>query len=223
MLDYLNKINTDFQIRSLDDPLFKLFGKVLDQKEFSSLIHYMKTSTQMPESLNNYIAHDAEFEKALSNKDIYHDVFGDMPLQFGYVNGFNNKLNALEYHKSSEINVAITPLVLMLGLQKDIINHSFNSKNVHVFYIPENTAIEIYPSVLHFSPFRVQDQGFKCAVILPYGTNMNFVKPKLSNHEENLYLFKTNKWLFAHKENQRMIQLGAYEGLTGSNYEILYK
>jgi len=222
MLNHLNKKNPDFQIRSLDDPLFKSFGKVLNIQDFSSLIHYMKSYTVMPDSANNYIAHDADFEKSISNQDVFHDVFGDMPLQFGYVNGFNSKLNALEYHKSSEINVAITPLVLMLGLQKDIINQTYDYKNVAVFYIPENTAIEIYPSVLHFSPFRVQDQGFKCAVILPYGTNMNFVKPKLSNHEENLYLFKTNKWLFAHQENQRMIQLGAYQGLIGSNYEILY-
>ena len=160
----------------------------------------MKSSTEMPDSANIYIAHDSDFEKSISNKDVFHDVFADMPLQFGYVNGFNNKLNALEYHKSSEINVAITPLVLMLGLQKDIFNQTYDSKNVAVFYIPENTAIEIYPSVLHFSPFRVQDQGFKCAVILPYGTNMNFVKPKLSNHEENLYLFKTNKWLLLRLE-----------------------
>jgi len=223
MLDYLNKKNPDFQIRSLDDPLFKFFGKVLNIQDFPSVIRYMKSSTEMPDSANIYIAHDSDFEKSISNKDVFHDVFADMPLQFGYVNGFNNKLNALEYHKSSEINVAITPLVLMLGLQKDIFNQTYDSKNVAVFYIPENTAIELYPRVLHFSPLRVQDQGFKCAVILPYGTNMNFVIPKLSSHEENLYLFKTNKWLFAHQENQRMIQLGAYQGLTGSNYEILYK
>mgnify|MGYP000989306629 FL=1 len=69
MLDYLNKKNPDFQIRSLDDPLFKFFGKVLNIQDFPSVIRYMKSSTEMPDSANIYIAHDSDFEKSISNKE----------------------------------------------------------------------------------------------------------------------------------------------------------
>ena len=41
--------------------------------------------------------------------------FGEMEIQIGYCNGHNSMLNALEYHKSSEINVAATDAVLLLG------------------------------------------------------------------------------------------------------------
>ncbi len=41
--------------------------------------------------------------KALQNKG-----FGGIPIEIGYCNGHNKKLNAVEYHRSSEINVAVT-------------------------------------------------------------------------------------------------------------------
>ena len=34
--------------------------------------------------------------------------FGGLPVQIGYCNGSNVKLNALEYHRSSEIDIAVT-------------------------------------------------------------------------------------------------------------------
>ena len=47
--------------------------------------------------------------KALQNKG-----FGGIPIEIGYCNGHNKKLNAVEYHRSSEINVAVTDLVLLI-------------------------------------------------------------------------------------------------------------
>ena len=41
--------------------------------------------------------------------------FGELPIQIGYCNGNNYLLNAVEYHRSSEINVAVTDLILLLG------------------------------------------------------------------------------------------------------------
>lgn len=222
MLDLLRKKNPSLKFYSIFDPSFSAFGKILDMNNFSQLSSYMNHETIMPKSGNYYIAHDESFASSISNKDIYEDIFGDMPIEFGYVNGFNSHLNALEYHKSSEINVALTPMVLLLGLVKDIKDNQYDTKQIAAFYIPQNTAIEIYPKVLHFSPCKVSDEGFKCAVILPYGTNMNFIKP-ITSYDENRFLFKTNKWLLCHQENQKMIDLGAYIGLTGVNYEIFYK
>jgi len=90
------------------------------------------------------------------------------------------------------------------------------------FYVPENTAIEIYPNILHFSPCKVKESGFKCGVVLPYGTNVDFCKIEKPVYDEDLYLLKTNKWLLNHKDNKRFADLGAYEGLIGKNIEIIY-
>ena len=48
----------------------------------------------------------------------------DMPYSLfphiGYCNGKNRKLNALEYHRSSEVNVAVTDMILLTGMEQDI-------------------------------------------------------------------------------------------------------
>ena len=48
--------------------------------------------------------------------------FGGLPIQIGYCNGDNHKLNALEYHRSSELDIVQTDLILLLGMQQDIEN-----------------------------------------------------------------------------------------------------
>ena len=48
-------------------------------------------------------------------KDIKEKFFGGLPTQLGYCRGHANFMNAWEWHTSSEINVAITDLVLILG------------------------------------------------------------------------------------------------------------
>lgn len=222
MLENLKKKNPHLNLYHINDNRFNSFGKVLNFNHFKELSSYLNSKTEIPENANIYIAHDDLLAKSLTDMSVYHDVFGDMPLQYGYVNGQNTKLNALEYHKSSEINIALKPLVLLFGSANDIENRTYDSSKLIAFYIPENTAIEIYPRTLHFSPFKVLDLGFKCGVILPYGTNMEFVKPVHLDHDEDYLLFKTNKWLLAHPEHTKMINLGAFIGITGTNIEVKY-
>ncbi len=38
-----------------------------------------------------------------------------MPVELGYCMGHNQKLNALEYHRSSEVNVSVTDYIVFLG------------------------------------------------------------------------------------------------------------
>ena len=40
--------------------------------------------------------------------------------------------------------------------------------------------------------------------------------------EEKL-LFRKNKWIIAHVENETLINRGVIAGITGTNYEIKYK
>ncbi len=111
---------------------------------------------------------------------------------------------------------------MLLGLHEDIKNQSYDTKSIKAFYIPEYTVIELHPRVLHFSPCKTMNSGFKCGIVLPMGTNTEFIKLDDVETEEDLYLFKTNKWLLVHKEHQKMIDLGAYVGIIGKNIEIKY-
>lgn len=222
MINQLNELNKPLKIHNINDEKFNKFGKVLDFKYFEDSKKYLQNSTLIPESGNIYIAHDRLLESDITDKTIFDKVFGESPIQYGYCNGQNTKLNALEYHKSSEINIAITPLVLLLGHPDKIREGYFNSKDVVAFYIPENTGFELYPKILHFAPCKVKEEGFKCGVILPLGTNTEFIKNKNITCQEDEYLFKTNKWLLAHSENQRMLSQGAKVGIIGKNIEIIY-
>ncbi len=222
MLETLKIKNPDLTILSIDDPAFSKFGKILNINKFKEATTYLENSTKVPETKNLYIAHDELFEAALKDTSIYKDVFGGMELQYGYVNGNNSHLNALEYHKSSEINIAVTPMVLMLGHVDDIKSKLYNTIHLSTFYLPRNTAIELYPKTLHFSPCKVLDTGFICGVILPKGTNVDFVKSDDYEQEENYFLFKTNKWLLAHEEYSGVTTAGARVGIIGKNYKINY-
>lgn len=222
MLEHLKQMNPGLDLRPVTDPAFAIYGRVLDPKDFTSVFDYLKNQTIIPQEGNHYLAHDPALAMRVGNDAVYQDIFGNMPLEFGYVNGHNSKLNALEYHKSSEINLAATPLVLLLGDFRKLNDGVFHSKDIQAFYLPQDTAIEMYPMTLHFSPAKVMDEGFKCAVVLPKGTNTANLKASVVQTVMDEYLYKTNKWLLAHPDNRPLIVQGAKAGIIGDNIEIHY-
>lgn len=222
MIDVLIKKNPNIKVLPVSDLSFSKFGRILDSKYFSSAFEYLNNQTIVPKERNNYVAHDQEFKEYIKSTVPFLNTFGSIDIQYGYVNGNNSFMNALEYHKSSEINIAATDMVLLLGSKSDLKDNQFDSNHLVAYYIPKDTVIEVYPEVLHFSPCKVSDEGFKCGVILPKGTNVEFCIPKVITHELDKLLFKTNKWLIAHKSFGRFIDLGAVVGINGENIEIKY-
>lgn len=221
MIKQLIQKNTHIQVLPVTDESFNKYGRILDDKSFKDAIQYLE-DTDIPGEGNIYVAHDKCFLNAIKKFSAIDNVFGNMPVQFGYCNGLNSKLNALEYHKSSEINIAATDLVLMLGKFDDIKDSKYNSNSLVAYYLPKGTTIELYPKVLHFAPCKVNDTGFRCGVILPNLTNVDFAKAETIIDNEDKYLFKTNKWLIAHPENTKVLAQGAFEGIIGKNIEIKY-
>lgn len=153
-------------------------------------------------------------------------VYGEMPIQIGYCNGHNTRLNALEYHRSSEINVAVTDAVLILGLQSDMENDlTYDTAKVEAFLVPAGTAVEVYATTLHYAPCGVAGNGFQVAIVLPKGTNY----PLQEDHAEVLadgtasnedaLLTAVNKWLIGHPEGG--LDAGTFLGLKGENPDIL--
>ena len=144
-------------------------------------------------------------------------------------------MNAVEWHKSTEIDIAVTDLVLLLGKRSDIGQDGrLNSSRLECFYIAKGGALEILPEVLHFSPCKVHPEGFKSIIVLPRGTNeaLGPGEAGLPGAEESpgeaspgpvpesRFLFMKNKWLIAHPERLPLIQKGAYPGMMGENIEI---
>ena len=105
-------------IQKVTDASFRKYGKVLEGYDFSALLKEMK-HTPVPEDVI-YVPSVEELEALDVAKDLQNKGYGGLPIQIGYCNGHNKKLNAVEYHRNSEINVAVTDLVLLIGMQQDI-------------------------------------------------------------------------------------------------------
>ena len=101
------------EILKVTDNRFKKYGKIVEGIDFSELVAKMQ-STPLPEDVI-YEPSIAELEALDVAKKLQEVFYGELPIQIGYCNGHNKKLNAVEYHRSSEINVAATDCVLILG------------------------------------------------------------------------------------------------------------
>ena len=198
---------------------FRKYGRVLplDLQDFSNCIGERQPVAQ---GQVEYEPSVPEFEQLPVFSRLRDEVFGGMPVELGHCSGWNNKLNGLEYHRSSEVDMAATDLILLLGCQQDIDwkNFTYDTAKVEAFLVPAGTAVELYATTLHFAPCSVSGKEFRMGVALPRGTNepLDFVPEKTG---ENQLLLQRNKWLLAHKDSG-LDKDGAWIGLVGENIEI---
>lgn len=222
MLEKLNELN-DVEIFSVFSKEFESYGRVVTEVDFSSLEEYMTENTDIPESGNIYVASESGMESLPVAEEICRKLYGEMPVQIGYCNGKNTTYNGFEYHKGSEINVAVTAFCLVLGHTWQIKDNKFYVGDEKVFFVPQGTAIELYQTTLHLSPCTVSDEGFKAVVVLPRGTNTPLEYKEKSAQGESALLLQKNKWVLAHKDREPLVKQGAVIGLIGENKQIFYR
>lgn len=204
-------------IKSVTDPAFRSYGKAVEGYDVKELLEKMK-ETPLPEDVI-YVPSVKELEELSVSREIERKLYGQMPVEVGYCNGHNRKLNAVEYHRNSEINIAVTDLVLILGKQQDITpDYTYDSGKMEAFLIPGGTVIEVYATTLHYAPCHVEEGGFRCVVILPKGTNTKLDSLGEVLNQEDRLLFAKNKWLIGHKEGG--LSQEAYIGITGENLSV---
>ena len=190
-------MNPGLSIFSVEDPEFAPYGRVLKGYECSTMISYAKSHVDMPAKGTAYVRTDAGLEAVDEMKPLSATVYGGMPLQAGWCIGRNNKMNAMEFHKGNEINIAVTDLFLLLGKVEDIQDNRYDSKKITGFYAPQGCAVELYASTLHFAPINVGADPFISIVILPACTNTLFEGPRPIRPGDEL-LFAVNKWMICH-------------------------
>ncbi len=205
------------EIRKVTDPSFAEYGKVVTGYDVSELLKVMEEKTPLPDDVV-YVPSVKELEELAVSKLMQKNLYGQIPVQVGYCNGHNKKLNALEYHRSSEINVAVTDLVLLIGRQQDIeADYTYDTSKVAAYLVPAGTVIEVYATTLHYAPCHTDEGGFRCVVILPAGTNTD-LEPLDEVFAEDKLLFAKNKWLIGHAEGG--LDAGAFIGLKGENITL---
>lgn len=217
VLEMLRKKNPDLPLYSVTDPEFKRYGRILTG-ETGELAQALDTCA-IPEEGNCYHASEPVLEQVSLMKDMKRVVFGDMPIEAGYCNGRGFQLNAMEYHKCSEVNFTTTGLVLLLGLPEQLDDGKFDSADVIGFYLPAGVLVEVFPLVLHFAPCRITEGGFRCLVILEKGTNEELDSVNTSAEGEEKMLWMRNKWLTCHPDSPQQ-KNGAFVGIRGDNITL---
>ena len=106
------------KIQNVTDASFRKYGKIITEYSFEKILKEME-HTPLPKDVV-YVPSVEELEVLPEAAEICKKGFGGLPIQIGYCNGDNHKLNALEYHRSSELDIAQTDLILLLGMQQDI-------------------------------------------------------------------------------------------------------
>ena len=212
------------EILKVTDDRFRKYGKVIKNIDFSSLVEAMK-ETPVPAD----VVYEPKIDSLMAlpvAEEIKRVFYGELPIQIGYCNGHNCMLNALEYHRDSEINVAANGAVLMLGLLSEVEDdHTYDTSKVKAFYLPAGMAVEVYATTLHYAPCTAEGQdGFQVAIVLPKGTNypLKSAHAKVADvaccggvKNEDSMLTAVNKWLIGHAEGG--LDEGSFLGLKGKN------
>lgn len=195
---------------------FRKYGRILNL-DTGELMEAME-NTPLPKDVI-YEPSIAVLEKLAIAEELKTTVYGELPIQVGYCNGHNTYLNALEYHRSSEINIAATDAILMIGCQQDITDDfTYDTSLVEAFLLPKGVAVEVYATTLHYAPCNASEEGFRVCVVLPKGTNealeYQHGKEAVKDGEDALLAAK-NKWLIGHTEGG--LPEGSHLGLKGEN------
>lgn len=202
-------------INKVTDVSFLPYGKVLTGYDVAPIIKVME-NTPLPEDDVIYVPSLKELEELEISQKLCREAYVELPIEVGYCNGNNNKLNAVEYHRSSEVDIAVNDLILLLGRQQDIENDfTYDTSKIEAFFVPAGTVVELYATTLHYAPCGSEGKNFRCVIVLPKGTNLELDEEHKDN-EDKLITAK-NKWLIAHKDAG--IE-GAFCGLKGENITI---
>ena len=205
------------EILSVKSEEFKAYGRVIDNVDFSPLLKELE-KTPITEGVV-YEPSVKALEETTTFEELTTITYGEMPIQIGYCNGHNSMLNALEYHRDTEINVMATDAILLLGLRSEMEDDfTFDTAKVKAFLVPAGTAVEVYATSLHYAPCGVAGKGYQVAIVLPKGTN--YACQKRENRKgEDLLIAGTNKWVIGHPEAD--LAEGTFIGLKGENLSVL--
>lgn len=211
------------KVKQVTDTSFRKYGKILIGIDFSEIYNVLE-EMDYPEDVE-YAASFGPLEEPEFRQKLSNTLYGELSVEIGYCSGHNKMLNALEYHRSSEANVAVTDIILLLGHQSDITeDFTYDTAQLEAFFIPAGTAVELYATTLHYVPIgtKENDYAFKMGVVLPFGTNFPLgvtlgAEAEKEKLPEEKLLFAKNKWLIAHEEGG---EEGAFIGLTGKNISV---
>ncbi|MGN1281927.1 MAG: xylulokinase [Succinivibrio sp.] len=204
--------------KEVTDIEFERYGKVVEDIPTDSIIELLE-QTPMTEG-TDYKPSVELLERPDLKKILEEQVFGGLKIQVGYCNGHNRDLNALEYHRNSELNIAANDALLMVAPMTAVHDGIIDTNDVEIFRVRRGQAVLFYETTLHYAPCVADnEEHFRMAVVLPKDTNTD--RPEdVYRLNESGYLTHNNKWLFAHKDSPEGRAKVSTGRLIGTNLSL---
>ena len=201
---------------------FRKYGRVVKNIDFTPVIEALE-KIEIPADGVEYKPSVESLEAASASVNLSKIFGGELALETGYCAGHNQYLNAVEYHRSSEINIAATDCILLLGLRSDVTDDfEYDTSKIEAFRIRKGTAVELFATTLHYAPCGIEGSGFMVGVVLPAGTNYDLEEEHIDcladSDDEDKLLTAKNKWLICHPGAKG--EEGHFPGLVGSNIKV---
>ena len=117
----------------------------------------------------DYVMSCADLEYTDAFGLLQNNAYGGMPIQLGYCNGHNTKLNCLEYHRDSELNIGSRDFILLLAKEDDIVDGKLDTSKVKAFYAKAGQVVEVYATTGALL-YSSQEPCCKASTALPAGT-----------------------------------------------------
>ncbi|WP_240246349.1 DUF4867 family protein [Escherichia sp. MOD1-EC7003] len=173
---------------------FYSYGNVISAINVDLLLKYLNDEISVPADQVAYVRSDDRLNQYPAVSDIQRKIYGDMPVQAGYVCGVNLAQDGFEYHQGSEVIIAASDFFLFLGKRELMQGDTFNSELAEPFFIPAKSVVELYSTTLHYCPISINAQPFNAAIILLDGTNED-----IDGNNKHAILSKRNTWFIAHE------------------------
>ena len=217
VLQMLREKNPNLPLYSVLDEQFAPYGRVLGGRD--GALSAALDETGIPAEGNVYFGSVPELGAVPCMEDIRRIAFGGMPTQSGFCNGRGYTMDAMEYHKCSEVNYSTTGAVLLLALQSDLKDFTMDSSSIVGFYLPPETLVEVFPGTRHFAPCRIRESGFRCLVVLEQGVNTDLPHVDTAAPGEEKTLWMRGKWMLCHPDSPQA-KNGAFIGISGENLAL---
>ena len=138
------------KIQSVTDEAFKPYGRIVDGYDYKLLLEKLESETDKPADGVIYEPTCEALENTPAFVQLRDNCYGGMPIEIGYCNGTNTKLNCYEYHRDSEIDIAADGTILLVAKLDE--NGIIDSSKTEAFLCPKGTAVELYSTTLHYAP-----------------------------------------------------------------------
>lgn len=223
MLHQLQALNPDLNILPVTDPSFARYGRVLPNFNTPKAVEIARKKWVLADSVGANasepdLEQDVEFKQLASAQ-----VYGEMPIEIGWVYGKNSLLNGLEYHQGSEVHFPLEDVIFLVAHFEEIEwtpDARLDTHKIRAYYAPQGTVTELYTWCLHYVPVHVyESRGFCDVFTLPQGTG-SALQQAAANTPDGRLLIARNQWLIAHPDASDLAAAGMHLGLYGPNTKV---